>query len=68
MEDSDLVKKRKRLEKERSESCFKRNGPDIFGPCFYFELEPIFLLQRLLKDGNRNYMGKLCHMKAWDLF
>ena len=32
MEDSDLVKKRKRLEKERSESCFKRNGPDTFGP------------------------------------
>ena len=39
MEDSDLVEKRKRLKKERSESCFKRNGPDTIGPPG-FELEP----------------------------
>ena len=67
LDDPPFVKKRKQLEKERAACQFKRNSPYIFGTP-QTELEPIFLLERLLADGNRNYMGKLCHMHAWQFF
>lgn len=67
LEDPPLVKKRKQLEKEREECLFKRNSCDVYGPP-ETQLEPIYLLERLLADGNRNYMGKLCHMHAWQFF
>ena len=66
-EDSTEVKRRKLKNIERDDAAFKRNtayqyaSPEV-------SLEPIRILERILADPNRNYMGKICHLHAWQFF
>jgi len=66
--DDDEVTIAKRLKrKEREEAPYRRNNRRNYGHPTT-DLEPIEVLKRLLQDPARRYLGKLCHMEAWQFF
>ena len=67
LEDDLPTQRQKRKREERGESHFRRNSGVSFGPPT-IPLEPVNVLQIVLRDLNRNYMGKMCHMQSWQFF
>ncbi len=66
-EDDARTKRQKLKEKELKDCAFKRNLSMVYGSP-QIPLEPLRVLERYLADANRNYIGKICHMHAWQFF
>lgn len=60
-------KKRRIKKMEREDSLFKRNCSENFGAPEE-PLTPNRVLDDLLSDRNRNYIGKITHLHAWQFF
>ena len=62
------IEKKRRLKKqERENSRFKRNFSEAFAAP-EIPLTPNRVLDELLADRNRNYIGKITHLHAWQFF
>lgn len=66
-EDGPIQKEKKRKLREREEAQFKRNISVRYGPP-ETSLRAINVLERILADPNRNYIGKILHLHAWQFF
>ena len=59
---------RKKRAKMREESQFKRNNSVSYGPPQTPLVADSSVLLKVLKDRNRNYIGKITHLHAWQFF